>query len=70
VSFTGAGNLAPAAPVKATREQLLSRALALCKRLRSKKRRSACTDEARRRYAPKAKRARRGSVPERSRPRR
>ena len=68
-SFTGAGNLAPAAPVKATREQLLTRALALCRKLRSKKRRSTCIEVARRRYAPKAKRARRGSKPERSRPR-
>jgi hypothetical protein len=66
-SFTGAGNLAPA-PVKATREQLLARALALCRKLGSRKRRLACTDEARGRYAPKAKRARRGSKPERSRP--
>jgi hypothetical protein len=69
-SFAGAGNLAPAAPVKATREQLLSRALALCRKLRSRKRRSTCTEVARRRYAPKAKRARHGAVPERSRPRR
>jgi hypothetical protein len=69
-SFAGAGNLAPAAPVKATREQLLSRALALCRKLRSRKRRVLCTDLARRRYAPKAKRARHSSVPERSRPRR
>jgi hypothetical protein len=69
-SFAGAGNLAPAAPVKATREQLLSRALALCRKLRSSKRRSTCTEVARRRYAPKVKRARHGAVPERSRPRR
>jgi hypothetical protein len=68
-SFAGAGNLAPAAPVKATREQLLSRALARCKKLRGKKRRTTCTEAARRRYAPKARRARRGSKPERSRPR-
>ena len=68
--FTGIGNLVPASPVKATREQLLSRALALCRKLRSRKRRSTCTEVARRRYAPKAKRARHGSVPERSRPRR
>jgi hypothetical protein len=69
-SFAGAGNLASAVPSRATREQLLSRALALCKKLRSRKRRSACTDAARGRYAPKARRARRGSMPERSRPRR
>jgi hypothetical protein len=68
-SFAGAGNLAPAAPAKATREQLLSRALALCRKLRSRKRRSTCTEVARRRYASKAKRARHGPVPERSRPR-
>jgi hypothetical protein len=69
-SFTGAGNLVPAPSVKLTRAQLLSRALALCRKLKSKKRRSACTDLARRRYAPKAEKARRGAVPERSRPRR
>jgi hypothetical protein len=56
--------------LKATREQLLSRALVLCKKLKGEKRRSACTDLARRRYARKAKRARRRAVPERSRPRR
>jgi hypothetical protein len=69
-SFTGAGTLAPTSPAKPTREQLLSHALALCKKLKSKKRRSACIDLARRRDGPKAKRARRGAVPERSRPRR
>jgi hypothetical protein len=69
-SFSGTGNLAPAAPVKATREQLLARALALCKKLRNKRRRSTCTEVARRRYAPKARRAGHGAVPERSRPRR
>ena len=46
-SFTGVGNLAPAAPAKSTRAQLLSRALALCKKLRSKKRRSACSTPSR-----------------------
>jgi hypothetical protein len=69
-SFTGAGNLVPAPPMKLTRAQLLSRALALCRKLKSKKRRSACTDVARRRYAPKAEKASRGAVPERNRPRR
>jgi hypothetical protein len=69
-SFTGAGNIVSPPPVKATRAQLLSRALALCKRLTSTRRRSACTDAARKRYAPKAKRARHQAMPERSRPRR
>jgi hypothetical protein len=72
-SFAGVGNLAPAAPAapaKLTRAQLLSRALALCKKLRSKKRRSVCDAVAHRRYAPTVKRARRSAVPKRSRPRR
>ncbi len=68
-SFTGIGNLVPASPAKATREQLLSRALARCKKLRSRKRRAACTEWARRSYARKARQAGRGSKPERSRPR-
>jgi hypothetical protein len=67
--FAGAGNLVPTAPAKPTREQLLARALAQCKKLRSKKRRLTCGELARRGYAPKAKRARRGALPEGSRPR-
>jgi hypothetical protein len=69
-SFTGVGNLAHVLPAKPARAQLLARALVRCKRLKSKKRRSACVDLARRRYAPTAEKVRRGAVPERSRPRR
>ena len=61
-SFAGTGNLAPAPHAKPTRAQLLSRALARCEKLRRRKERSVCIDEARRRYAPKAKRARRSGV--------
>ncbi len=69
-SFAGAGNLAPAPPAKPTRKQLLSRALARCEKLRHRKERSVCIDAAKKRYAPKAKKARRGAVPERRRSRR
>jgi hypothetical protein len=55
-SFSGAGNLIPPPsrpPVKLTRKQLLVRALATCRRLRSRRRRSTCAALARRRYGPK-----------------
>ena len=58
-SFSGSGNLLPPlppSPSKLTRKQLLARALARCRRLRSSKRRSSCTALARRRYGPKPKR--------------
>jgi hypothetical protein len=60
-SFSGSGNLiAPFSkpPVKLTRKQLLSRALARCRKLKRLKRRSACTALAMRRYGPKPKRKR------------
>ncbi len=68
-SFTGLGNLASRPAVKLTRRQLLSRALARCRKLRSGKRRSACIHAAERRYAPNAK-SRRGALPKRRRYRR
>jgi len=52
-SFVGPGNLTPAA--RPTRKQLLARALAKCDKLRRKRRRAACIDAAKRRYAPKSK---------------
>jgi hypothetical protein len=61
-SFAGAGNLVPSPskpPVKLTRKQLLSRALAKCRKLRAGKRRSACVALAMRRYGPKTKGRRR-----------
>ncbi len=69
-SFAGPGNLAPPPVAKPTRKQLLSRAVAECRKLKNRKKRSACIDGAERRYAPKADRARRGAVPEHRRPRR
>jgi hypothetical protein len=71
-SFAGVGNLAPPSrppPPKQTRKQLLARALSACRKLKSKKRRSACTLAAERRYGPKARRARRGDVAKRRRSR-
>ncbi len=64
-SFAGVGNLAPPSrppPPKLTRKQLLARALSACRKLKSKKRRSACTLSAERRYGPKTGRVRRGDV--------
>jgi hypothetical protein len=63
-SFAGVGNLArlPPPPAKLTRKQLLARALDGCRKLRSRKRRAACVAAANRRYAPKAKKVRRGRM--------
>jgi hypothetical protein len=57
-SFSGSGNLIapltkPSVPL--TRRQLLSRALARCRKLRSSKRRTACVALAKKRYGPKVK---------------
>lgn len=60
-SFSGTGNLAaPALPKRLTRAQLLSRALATCRRVRSKRARDICIRVARRRYSPRSKKAGRG----------
>jgi hypothetical protein len=64
-SFSGSGNLAPPPsrpPLKPTRKQLLARALARCKRLRSRERRSTCSALARRRYGPRARHERSATV--------
>jgi hypothetical protein len=58
-SFTGPGNLARPPAARPTRKQLLTRALVRCARMRSKKKRAACADAAKRRYAPKVKSPRR-----------
>ena len=69
-SFTGAGNLiAPPLGAKPTRRQLLARALARCRRLRSRKARSACIAAANRRYAHNARKVRRARVDTRRRAR-
>jgi hypothetical protein len=68
-SFMGSGNLMPAPTVKLTRKQLLSHALARCMKLERKKKRAACLNAARRRYAPTAKRPRRATTLKRRRPR-
>jgi hypothetical protein len=70
-SFVGAGNITPppSPPAKLTRRRLLSRALARCKRLKTKQRRSACAAVAERRYAPAAGRTRHAGVAKRRRPR-
>jgi hypothetical protein len=63
--FTGSGNLPapPARPaVKPTRKQLLARALARCRRLKAKKKRSTCVNAAKRRYASAPKSRRRGTA--------
>jgi hypothetical protein len=63
-TFSGLGNVAPTptARPKPTDAQLLARALASCKRLRSRKRRASCTRSARRRYRPQTRsKGRRGS---------
>ncbi|MGD0452465.1 MAG: hypothetical protein ABSB69_02605 [Solirubrobacteraceae bacterium] len=66
--FMSAGNLAASRPsAKLTRKQLLARALARCRTLKSAKRRSACVKAAKKRYAPKARKARRGHVATRRR---
>jgi hypothetical protein len=70
-SFAGAGNLVPPPaqpPVKLTRKQLLSHALAACQRLRDRKRRLACGALAKKRYGPRSKRKRRVATVRRQRP--
>jgi hypothetical protein len=70
-SFTGPGNLTPPAtgqPVKPTRKQLLARALATCRKLKSRKRRAACIALAKRRYGPKPKGTHRAAATKRRRP--
>jgi hypothetical protein len=60
-SFSGSGNLiAPLSkpPVKLTRKQLLARALAKCRGLKSSERRSRCVALAKRRYGHEPKRKR------------
>jgi hypothetical protein len=60
-SFSGSGNLIPPLPrppLKPTRKQQLARALARCRRLKSRERRPTCVALAKRRYGPKAKRKR------------
>jgi hypothetical protein len=64
-SFTGLGNLAPPRAASLTRRQLLTRALVRCARMRSRKKRAACADSARRRYATKVKSPRRGAAAKR-----
>ena len=61
-TLTGVGNLVPAQPAKPapTRKQLLARALARCRKLRSRTKRSACIAAAKRRYGPVAGRHSRG----------
>jgi hypothetical protein len=67
-SFVGPGNPTPRPPAaRLTRKQLLSRALAKCRKLTSKKKRAACVAAANRRYAPIHKRARYRAVLERRR---
>ncbi len=60
-TFTGTGNLSPSprTDLKPTDRQLLARALAKCRRLKSRRRRVICTRSARRRYAAKAAGSRR-----------
>ncbi len=66
-SFAGRGDLAP--PPKLTRKQLLARALKRCMKLKNKRKRTACIAAAKKRYAPKARRTRRGGVATRRRSR-
>jgi WD40-like Beta Propeller Repeat len=57
-SFSGPADLAaPEAPKRLTRAQLLSRALAACRRSKSRKARDICIRTARRRYAPKGRKS-------------
>jgi hypothetical protein len=64
-SFSGPGDLAPSPPAKPTRKQLLERALSRCRKLTGRRRRAQCVALAKRRYAPEARRKRRGAVPTR-----
>jgi hypothetical protein len=67
-SFVGPGNPTPRPPAaRLTRKQLLSRALARCRKLTSKKKHAACVAAANRRYAPTHKRARYRAVMKRRR---
>ena len=67
-SFLGSGNLPAPHPVaRLTRKQLLSRALATCRKLKSRRKRAACVAAANRRYASSDKRAGRGVAKRRSR---
>jgi hypothetical protein len=57
-AFSGQGNLVPPPskpPPKLTRRQHLARALARCRRLKSRKRRAACDSASERRYGSKSK---------------
>jgi len=64
-TLAGAGNLvAPSSAghtSKPTSKQLLARALAKCRRVKNRKRRSSCVDSAKRRYAHQAGRRRRAA---------
>jgi hypothetical protein len=57
--FTGSGNLVSRLPAKPTRKQLLARALAGCRKLKSRKKRAACLADANRHYRSRAMGARR-----------
>jgi hypothetical protein len=63
-TFAGAGNLPAPHPSTSglTRKQMLARALAKCRRLANRRRRSRCRVAADRRYATAARKARRGRV--------
>jgi hypothetical protein len=66
--FVGPGNPTTPPPVaRLTRKQRLSRAVAKCRKLTSKKKRAACVAAANRRYAPTHKRARYRAVIKRRR---
>ncbi len=58
-SFSGFGNFLPPAPARPSRKQLLTRALAGCRKLKAHRRRAACVGRAERRYGPRH--ARRGA---------
>jgi hypothetical protein len=69
--FSGPGDLIappPEPPVKLTRKALLARALVRCRKLESRKQRSACIRFATRRYGPKPKPKRRTAATKRQRP--
>jgi hypothetical protein len=70
-SFTGSGNLllpSSKPSAKLTRKQLLARALIRCRKLESRKKRSACIVLAKRRYGLKPKLKRRTAATKRQRP--
>jgi WD40-like Beta Propeller Repeat len=67
-SFSGPGDLPPPAPPRRlTRAQLLSRALATCRRIRSRRARDICVRAARRRYAPRSTKSGQGGHAQRRR---